>query len=259
MPLRKSKLTYWGVILILVIGTVTISEGQMPDNLQADSLKIISPDQDESADSLSSINSDKMVIGADSTLNSDSISPAPINLQPMLYQPGADSILINAFAQKQVSPDDSLGLDSAFSPMLASSSPTKALFKSVVVPGWGQFSNRKYFKAALILGLETYLIQKGINKGNQASDWKEKWQEAKASDDPLLAGMTSTYFANYSSYRNERNTQYWLLALTVFLSMFDAYVDAHLARFPDRVARPDELSLDLSFDDEVKTVLTYRF
>ena len=36
--------------------------------------------------------------------------------------------------------------------------PTKALFKSMLVPGLGQFGNRKYFKAAVVVGLQAWLI-----------------------------------------------------------------------------------------------------
>lgn len=234
MPPKINKFLLLCATLLWVIGSMAVAQDIEPDQNVLDSL-IRLEDGPSGADS--------------SRLVNDTITPTPINLEPTLYQLGSDSVLINAFA---TGPDDSNMLKPNSHPF---QSPTKALFKSVVFPGWGQFANRKYFKAAVILGLESYLIRKAIKNGNQASDWKEKWQEAKVSGDPLLA----TYFANYSSSRDDRNTQFWLLALTVFLSMFDAYVDAHLAPFPDRIAQPDELSIDLGYDDRLTAAVTYRF
>lgn len=252
MPPKKNKiLIYCATVffaMMLAVGSLAMAEENDPEKSISDTLLIPGDDLSVSDSSLNS------------AAISDTIIPAQINLEPVLYQPNADTILINAFTTRPTvgTTNDATGLisDQSFPDRVR---PSTALLRSVVVPGWGQLSNRKYFKAALVLGLESYLIYKAIDKGRQASDWKEKWLEAQNSQDPDLSGMTSIYFSNYSSYRNGRNTQYWLLALTVFLSMFDAYVDAHMSPFPEAVPEPNDLSIGLEYDDEFKGSIVYRF
>ena len=46
--------------------------------------------------------------------------------------------------------------------------PTAALFKSMVVPGMGQAGNRRWFKAGLFAGLQTWFALKAIDHGQSA-------------------------------------------------------------------------------------------
>jgi hypothetical protein len=41
--------------------------------------------------------------------------------------------------------------------------------------------------------------------------------------------------AQIESLQGSRNAKYWLAGLTLFLSVVDAYVDAHLRSFDDRI------------------------
>jgi len=111
--------------------------------------------------------------------------------------------------------------------------PTPTLLKSMVFPGWGQFTNRQYVKAAIVFGLESWYI------GNMVYNWRKSndyLADFRANPDNLTA------YNNYQFYRGNRNDYMWYLGITVFVSMFDAYVDAHLRpyehdRIPD-VAPP---------------------
>jgi hypothetical protein len=41
--------------------------------------------------------------------------------------------------------------------------------------------------------------------------------------------------------------------------MFDAYVDAHLAKFPTSIPEPHRLSLDVKPGEETRVTLSYSF
>lgn len=99
------------------------------------------------------------------------------------------------------------------------SSPRSVMFRSLVVPGWGQYYNHQYLKAVLVCGTEVGLMTTAIY-------WNSKANATSNRDDKLF-------------YQNNRNTANWFLLGTVILSLLDAYVDASLADFDE--------SPDLSF------------
>lgn len=125
--------------------------------------------------------------------------------------------------------------------------PTVALFKSMFVPGWGQIGNKKYIKAAIVIGLEGSLIAAIIHNADRANDAKRLFDN---NTDILLA---DNLYKKYKSARDDRNFYCWMAGLTIFISMFDAYVDAHLAHFP-------KYDKGLTFDlgPNKKTILAAR-
>jgi len=92
------------------------------------------------------------------------------------------------------------------------SSPTGVMFRSLVVPGWGQATNHAWVKAALVAGGETVLIASLIQDTNKLKDLE--------ATDP-----------QYGVIYDHRQRNAWWLGGLVFLSMVDAYVDAHLKGF----------------------------
>lgn len=100
-------------------------------------------------------------------------------------------------------------------------SPMGALLRSVAVPGWGQFYNRKYVKSAVVFGVESFFIIKSVQ-------W---WKKTEDQYDLVLQTESGRDFTTYLNYRDRRNDFLWLTGLSVFISMFDAYVDAHLSGF----------------------------
>jgi len=91
--------------------------------------------------------------------------------------------------------------------------PTAALFKSMAVPGWGQVGNKKYIKAGFVIGLESWFF----------------FQNA-AELDPNRTFL----FNRFQATKNDRNLFAWLTGTAIFVSMFDAFVDAHLSGFPKK-------------------------
>lgn len=104
--------------------------------------------------------------------------------------------------------------------------PTLALFKSMVVPGWGQAGNHAWFKAAFFASVEGVLIASALNYRSKASDLYDKYQAAEDIEE------RNRLYDRYEDRANKRNRYTWFAVITTFISMFDAYVDAHLSGFP---------------------------
>lgn len=121
--------------------------------------------------------------------------------------------------------------------------PTITLFKSMLVPGWGQITNKAYIKAALAIGLETWFITGAIVNSNYMNDALDAYHA-----DP----NNLDHFYDYQYYQGMRSDFLWALGITVFVSMFDAYVDAHLRPYDDDtipgVEPPKGLVLVIPFD-----------
>ncbi|MCG3119956.1 MAG: hypothetical protein ALAOOOJD_02514 [bacterium] len=92
-------------------------------------------------------------------------------------------------------------------------SPRSVMLRSLLVPGWGQYYNRQYLKAAIAFGAEVGLVTTAIY-------WNSKAKGASDRETKLF-------------YQNNRNTANWFLLGTVLFSMLDAYVDASLADFDE--------------------------
>ncbi len=104
--------------------------------------------------------------------------------------------------------------------------PTGAMLRSLLVPGWGQFYNGKWFKGLLVAGTEIGL---GIN-----AYILNQWAQEATSEEYRLF------------YLENRNLSFWLLGATILYSMADAYVDAHLYNFDET----PELSFDHRYQQE---------
>lgn len=99
-------------------------------------------------------------------------------------------------------------------------SPTGAMLRSLVFPGWGQWYNGKKFKAGLAFVVESALIARIVISDNQLRNARTETERA--------------------FYLERRNVTYWWLGGAILLSMLDAYVDAYLYDFdagPDLTAR----------------------
>jgi len=136
--------------------------------------------------------------------------------------------------------------------MIKRKNPTGALFRSVFVPGWGQFYNNKYIKAALIAGIEIYLINEVYTHAHKAGLHKDHF--TNAFDYPVYQAEE---FARYEKELDRRGNASWFLAATVFLSMFDAYVDAHLSDF-DQEDKAFEVYIGPGHDDNIVAVLSFE-
>ncbi|MDD4051379.1 MAG: DUF5683 domain-containing protein [candidate division Zixibacteria bacterium] len=172
----------------------------------------------------------------------DSIVSDSVVLEPTLYQFGGDTILVQAY--EPTTKDRAHKI-----------SPTIIMFKSVVFPGWGQWSNHKYIKAGAVFVIESYFIYKYIHFAGKASDWRDRWQAIPVTE----TTQREAAFVQYADYRDSRNSNLWATGITIFLSMFDAYVDAHLRDFPPPVAGQTTVSWKTAPGNGAAVTLTYHF
>lgn len=101
-------------------------------------------------------------------------------------------------------------------------SPRGALIRSVIIPGWGQAYTGHYLKAAGFLGTHAFFAYKFYDVHQQ------------------LDTISDVTERNKTEYR--RNTWAWRYLAAYLLCITDAYVDAHLAGFPE-----DDTDLSLGF------------
>ena len=147
-------------------------------------------------------------------------------------------------AQETETVPDSLNIKKA--------NPTGALFRSMVIPGWGQAYNKKYIKAVVIAGLEAYLINGLYTNWKDANRHKDNF--TNAFDDPEYQAIE---FSEYEDALDSRGAFTWFLAATVFYSMFDAYVDAHLSNF-DQEDKAFEVYIGPGNNDDLTISLTFN-
>jgi len=159
--------------------------------------------------------------------------------------------LLVILSQASVSNSQSDSISYRLAPKANKPNPTGALFRSALVPGWGQYYNRKYIKGTIIAAGESYLIY-GIVTNWRASDKHRK--NFEHTDDLTYKAAE---FALYEKTRDKRNKRMWILAACTFYSMFDAYVDAQLADFKE-TDKAYEVYVTPSRDNGIMLAMTFK-
>jgi hypothetical protein len=129
--------------------------------------------------------------------------------------------------------------------------PRTAIIRSAIIPGWGQITNKKYWKLPLVygaLGTTTYLFFRNIKQFNASSNAYNLAVDGNPTNDELIP---QPYYSvknqpdRIKNFRNEvrQNADYCVLLFVFFwgLNVVDAAVDAHLKMFDVS----DDLSLQL--------------
>ena len=100
-------------------------------------------------------------------------------------------------------------------------SPTGAMLRSMVIPGWGQLYNESYWKIPIVWGA----------LGAFAYAWK--WNDDKVNyyDDKYHSEQNTGYYELREFYRNQRDLNTVFFVLVYLLNVVDAYVDAHMFDF----------------------------
>jgi hypothetical protein len=119
--------------------------------------------------------------------------------------------------------------------------PGIAIKRSAMIPGWGQYTNKKYWKIPLVyagVGIPTYLFFRNIK---QYKDAKNALALATDGDPNNDTQIKEPYFSARSrpdvikNFRNQvrQNADYSILFFILFwgLNVADAAVDAHLKTF----------------------------
>jgi hypothetical protein len=119
--------------------------------------------------------------------------------------------------------------------------PGIAIKRSAMIPGWGQYTNKKYWKIPLVyagVGIPTYLFFRNIKQYKDAKNALALATDMDPSNDILIK---EPYFSARTrpdvirSFRNQvrQNADYSVLFFILFwgLNVADAAVDAHLKTF----------------------------
>lgn len=119
--------------------------------------------------------------------------------------------------------------------------PSIAAYRSAILPGWGQFTNKKYWKIPVVyaaLGTTTYIFFNNVKQFNEA---KAAYANAIDGDDTNDGQIPQPYYSvrdqpeRIKTFRNQvrQNIDYTVLFFIVFwgLNVVDATVDAHLKTF----------------------------
>lgn len=100
-------------------------------------------------------------------------------------------------------------------------SPTGALLRSAVLPGWGQFYNESYLKIPIIAGLAAWFGYNYFSNDRQYRDYKTLYQTTG----------NRLHYLNREFYRDQRDNFAIYLGILYIANLVDAYVDAHLFDF----------------------------
>jgi hypothetical protein len=133
----------------------------------------------------------------------------------------------------------------------ANSSVRKASFRSALVPGWGQATNKKYWKIPLVygaLGTTGYLFNRNLQQYRDSRDAYRLAVDNDPSNDIFIKQPYYNVRTQPERIRNFRNSVrqnmdyciLWFLACWG-LNVVDATVDAHLKSFNVN----DDLSLHI--------------
>ncbi len=100
-------------------------------------------------------------------------------------------------------------------------SPAGAMLRSAIIPGWGQFYNKAYWKIPIIWGASAGFIYYWIQNNNEYKTNAELYSQTG----------DYGYYQLREFYRDQRDLNGVFLFITYILNIVDAYVDAHLFDF----------------------------
>ena len=120
-------------------------------------------------------------------------------------------------------------------------SPRIATYRSAILPGWGQATNKKYWKIPVVyaaLGTTAYIFFRNVKQYNEAKKAYANAIDGDPANDYLIP---QPYFTvkdqpeRIKTFRNQvrQNVDYTVLFFIIFwgLNVVDATVDAHLKTF----------------------------
>ncbi len=122
--------------------------------------------------------------------------------------------------------EDSSRSSTSDSVFVMQKSPTGAILRSAVLPGWGQFYNESYWKIPVVWGSLGYLVYVWIHNNNLYNDYKDLYAETVSNNN-----ASNTYLRIREFYRDQRDLFAVYIGLAYVLNVLDAYVDAHMFDF----------------------------
>jgi len=118
--------------------------------------------------------------------------------------------------------------DSAF---VMTKAPWKAVLRSAIIPGWGQFYNESYWKIPLFAGAIGGLIYGWSYYNTRYNKYSGLYNNSRSSNTDI--GNTA-FRQQRDFYRDQRDLMSIYIGITYLLNLVDAYVDAQLFDFTVR-------------------------
>lgn len=169
---------------------------------------------------------------------------------------GKNSKIILLGDTSLVSQNGGLSQNRAFAVDTLYRSPWGAVGRSFLIPGWGQWYNNSAWKTPVFLVTDVSLISvyRIKNRKVQRIESQRKQIDRQIKTDPYLTNeqkqILRSRYSNLTTQLdgalNDRNLYGWLFAISHLLGMVDAYVDAHLYKFKDK--------MDMAYDPSMNTV-----
>jgi len=136
--------------------------------------------------------------------------------------------------------------------------PKKVLRRSLILPGWGQVTNKQIWKVPIVYGVIGGLAYYSVYLNNRYGDYRAAYYNLNPqSPGDNKFGPTPGYIpqdANLealretrNNFRNRRDLVFVFIGLSYALNAIDAYVFAHLRSF--------DVSDDLSMNIRMKPVM----
>lgn len=129
--------------------------------------------------------------------------------------------------------------------------PRIAMYRSAILPGWGQYTNKKLWKIPIVyaaLGTTTYIFFRNTKQYRESRDAYANAIDGNTANDYLIPEpyySIRTQPERIKTFRNQvrQNVDYTVLFFILFwgLNVVDATVDAHLKTFDVS----DDLSLQI--------------
>ena len=130
--------------------------------------------------------------------------------------------------------------------------PKKVLHQSLIVPGWGQVTNKQIWKVPIVYGLLGGLTYYSVYLNVKYHDYRAAYYNSFPENTDYRFGKTPSYISptanpallkeNRDNLRNRRDMVYVGIGLAYALNAIDAYVFAHLRTFDVS----DDLSMNLN-------------
>ncbi len=137
---------------------------------------------------------------------------------------GRDGLGPRSAAASLPGEDEAAGADHGFK-----TGPAQSLLASAAYPGLGQILNETDRKAAVIGGVEAFLIARLVLEDRWTRHSFRLYNETGK----------NVYFEEYSKHFDTRQTLLWWAVVAALYGIADAYVDAHLVGFED--LQPDPM------------------
>lgn len=139
--------------------------------------------------------------------------------------------------------------------------PVSVLYKSMILPGWGQVQNKQIWKVPIIYGLFAGIGAYTVFLHGEYTDYRaaaynvQRGEETDFKFGPTPERLSGVGFNQLqsirNSYRNQRDFMFIVMGLAYALNVIDAYVFAHMRSF--------DVSEDLSMNTTLSPALLTDF